>query len=74
MRIKISINLYHSILFILLHETLEKIKIAFLERIEKKKLKYEDQIRELNLELEKTNDRISDNVVDFSKYKRQGFI
>jgi len=52
------------------NETLVRIKTAFLERIEKKKLKYEDQIRELNLELEKTNDRISDNVVDFSKYKK----
>ena len=52
------------------NETLERIKTAFLERIEKKKLKYSDQIHELNLELEKTNDRSSANVVDFSKYKK----
>ena len=52
------------------NETLVRIKTAFLERIEKKKLKYEDQIRELNLEVEKTNDRSSANVVDFSKYKK----
>jgi hypothetical protein len=52
------------------NETLERIKTAFLERIEKKKLKYADQIQKLNLELDKTNDRISDNVVDFSKYKK----
>ena len=49
-------------------EMVEKIKTAFLERIDKKKLKYADQIQELNLELEKTNDRSSGNVVDFSKY------
>lgn len=52
------------------NETLVRIKTAFLERIEKKKLKYADQIQELNLELEKTNDRSNDNVVDFSKYKK----
>lgn len=52
------------------NETLERIKTAFLERIEKKKLKYADQIQKLKLDLEKTNDRISDNVVDFSKYKK----
>ena len=46
------------------------IKTAFLGRIEKKKLKYADQIQELNLELEKTNDRSSANIVDFSKYKK----
>ena len=50
------------------NETFERIKTAFLERIEKKKLKYADQIQELNLELEKNNDRSSANVVDFSKY------
>ena len=47
-------------------EILERIKTAFLDRIEKKKLKYADQIQEL----EKTKDRSSDNVVDFSKYKK----
>ena len=52
------------------NETVERIKTAFLERIEKKKLKYADQIQELNLELEKTNDGSSANVVDFSKYKK----
>ncbi|MVX66960.1 hypothetical protein GKZ28_25210 [Clostridium chromiireducens] len=52
------------------NETLERIKTAFLERIEKKKLKYADEIQELNLELDKTNDRSSANVVDFFKYKR----
>jgi hypothetical protein len=52
------------------NETLVRIKTAFLERIEKKKLKYADQIQELNLELDKTKDRSSANVVDFLKYKK----
>lgn len=52
------------------NETLEQIKTAFLERIEKKKLKYADQIQALKLELDKTMDISSDNVVEFSKYKR----
>ena len=52
------------------NETVEMIKTAFLGRIEKKKLKYADQIQELNLELEKTNDISSENVVDFLKYKK----
>lgn len=50
----------------------EKIRIAFLDRIEKKKLKYADEIQRLKLELEKKKDKISnlDNVVEFSKYKK----
>lgn len=52
------------------NETLERIKTAFLERIEKKKLKYAYEIQELNLELEKNNDRSSANIMDFSKYKK----
>jgi hypothetical protein len=50
-------------------EVVEKIKTAFLERLEKKKLQYADEIQELNLELDKTNNRSSANVVDFFKYK-----
>lgn len=50
------------------NETVEMIKTAFLGRIEKKKLKYADEIQELNLELQKINNRSSGNVVDFSKY------
>lgn len=52
------------------NETVVMIKTAFLGRIEKKKLKYADEIQELNLELEKTNDRGSPNIMDFSKYKK----
>jgi hypothetical protein len=52
------------------NETLERVKTAFLERIEKKKLKYADQIQELSLESKKTNNRTSAIVVDFSKYKK----
>lgn len=55
------------------NETLERIKTAFLERIEKKKLKYADEIQRLKLELEKKKAKISnlDNVVEFSsKYKK----
>ena len=48
------------------NETVERVKIAFLERIEKKKVKYADELQELKLKLESH----SDNVVDFSKYKR----
>ena len=54
------------------NETLERIKTAFLERIEKKKLKYADEIQKLELELEKKKDKVEDldNVVEFSKYKK----
>lgn len=48
------------------NETLERIKTAFLERIEKKKLKYANEMQELTLGLVKS----SANVVDFSKYKK----
>ena len=47
-------------------ETLERIKTAFLERIEKKKLKYADEIQKLAL----GSDKSIDNVVEFSKYKK----
>jgi len=47
------------------NETVESVKAAFLERIEKKKVKYANEIQELKLKLESQ----WDNVVDFSKYK-----
>ena len=47
------------------NETVERVKAAFLERIEKKKVKYANEIQELKLKLESQ----WDNVVDFSKYK-----
>jgi serine phosphatase RsbU (regulator of sigma subunit) len=48
------------------NEIVERVKSAFLERIEKKKVKYADEVQELKLKLESH----ADNVVDFSKYKR----
>jgi hypothetical protein len=48
------------------NETVERVKIAFLERIEKKKVKYADEVQELKLNLELSKD----NLIDFSKYKR----
>lgn len=48
------------------NETVERVKIAFLERIEKKKVKYADEVQELKLKLELSND----NLINFSKYKR----
>jgi len=47
-------------------EIVERVKAAFLERIEKKKEKYADELQELKLKLESH----ADNVVDFSKYKK----
>ena len=48
------------------NETVERVKIAFLERIEKKKVKYSDELQEVKLKLESSKD----NLIDFSKYKR----
>lgn len=48
------------------NETVERVKIAFLERIEKKKVKYADEVQELKLKLESNKD----NLIDFSKYKK----
>jgi len=47
------------------NETVESVKAAFFERIEKKNVKYADEVQELKLKLESQ----WDNVVDFSKYK-----
>ena len=47
-------------------ETVERVKAAFLERIEKKKVKYSDELQEVKLKLESSKD----NLIDFSKYKR----
>lgn len=46
--------------------TVERVEKAFIERIEKKKVKYADEVQELKLKLESH----ADNVVDFSKYKK----
>lgn len=46
--------------------TIDRVKKAFIERIEKKKLKYADELDQLQLDL----DSKKDNVVDFSDYKK----
>lgn len=48
------------------NQTVERVKAAFLERIEKKKVKYDDEIQEVKLKLENSKD----NLIDFSNYKR----
>ena len=45
------------------NETVESVKAAFLERIEKKKVKYANEIQELKLKLE----RSKDNLIYFPK-------
>ena len=48
------------------NKTVERVKAAFLERIEKKKVKYADELQELKLKLESSKE----NLIDFEKYKR----
>lgn len=48
------------------NQTVERVKAAFLERIEKKKVKYADEIQEIKLKLENSKD----NLIDFSNYRR----